>query len=409
MLAAAAVAPARAQIVETLDPDLAIPLGAFRLYPFARVTFEHTTNMFWEPDVGTGGPQSGQIRTLVPGFVLEMPFSRSRTQVGYALQLRDHAGIERPSGVDERSLNHFVKLDSDLRFASGLRVHLYDEWQRGVLEASVYDAGANEVTFSGEEFRRGFAELEVAHERENWHRYAVAARRVEQDVLRSPGATPSGLFDVNEFEVRAIAERALATNTVAVVQVQRSDALLVNASQSCPGFVSAWVDQEEIGGRLGLRLRRPRATMLEGLVGWSRLQGTECGEDLGATNSVVGSLQVQRELSRRADVSVRVAREIYPSLYGGEGYVSDHLLLRATRTGAGRLGWGAALGYYRNEYAGVGRSDDSVAGEGWIGYRFGRWLEWRLTVRGNTRSSSFGPSAEYDVLRVGTTVSFGGV
>jgi hypothetical protein len=390
-LALAAVLPAAAQSLPDRPPrEAAIPLGPTLLYPFFTSTMEQTDNIFQRSENDPSN-QSATVTTIIPGFVFLLPFSHSEASLGYAVRYRDYS-LEDGSDDGIDPYTHYLRGGVRLVFGSGLVTELRQEFRHGVVDTQTVEGG--ETRFTGEKQDHTLTELVVALEH-GARRWYIGGGTTNDEVV---GERKSLIFDVDEERVRVGAELPLRSNLRALWEVRAHQADLDNTLIQRT--------EEQVEGRAGARWRLGEGSDLDLSAGWIYAQYGLDGEE---TLSVpFGSAGFERELGTGGRLSARAERNIYPSVeLNHPAYVSDKVEATVSNADLARLGLGFRGIFFRNDYRDDTRGKDrTLAGEGWIGYRFGRWFQARGFVYWSKRDSTL-PLLDYHSLSGGITLIAG--
>lgn len=121
-----------------------ISAGRFLLYPSVTLDSGYNSNVFYQSDEVPGSElvSSGEL-ILTPKIMVDLPLSRSRARVGYALQYRNYSSDE---FVQSEPFSHFFDLEASVRVGDLVTLSLKDHYVRGTQEVQQFDPGG-EIRF----------------------------------------------------------------------------------------------------------------------------------------------------------------------------------------------------------------------------------------------------------------------
>jgi hypothetical protein len=372
---------------------LPIPAGPFQLYPLFAAVVEQTDNLFFtETDT-----ISATVTSVTPGLAAEVPLpSEGQLFFGYALRYRDYGGAD----IDS-NLSQFLLAGGEVPFGTGFQFSFEEDYAEGVLDTNTFDEGG-EVVFRGDEFTSSVTSLDLSHQGVAQPRIGLTVGRESVQFSQSAQA---GLFDSVYYNYEIYTDH----------HVGPQGGLRFGAYWSEGKLIAVGDDQDRrdertfrlaLGGRWGLN---PSSSIAADL-GWGTAKFSSTLDDQDSkTRNLVGSVSYSRSVPARARFGVRVSQGVFPSVYGAnEYYLSRGVSVRLENDTRARMILGADARFVRNTYpeAEPKRTDDTVGGQVWMGYRFGSAVEWRMYVDIDSRDSN-AIGASYDVNSYGAVVSLG--
>jgi len=372
---------------------LPIQAGPFQLYPLFAAVVEQTDNLFYTSSERI----NATVTSVTPGISAEVPLpGDGELYMGYALRYRNYGGAD----IDS-NLSHFLLAGGGLDFGNGFLLAFEEDYSRGVLDTTGFDAGG-EVVFRGDEFAAAVTSLDLSHQRTARRRVGVS---VEKDHVEFQESAQAGLYDSDYYNVDLYADHQVGAQGGVRLGVYGSKGDLTSVENPADRR-----DEQTFRLTLGGQWRLSPSTSLGGDFGWGTAEFfDELEGETSKTRNLVGALNFVRFVPTRARVVARVSQGVFPSFYGDNTfYVSRALFVQIENDPRARMSLGGSASYTQNDYpeAAPARTDDTVDGKAWVGYRFGSGVEWRVYVETGSRSS-VRPELEYDATSVGVMLGLG--
>ena len=412
------VAPAGAIAQSPRKPADVLPIsaGPFQLYPLFAAVVEQTDNLFFDES----DPVSATVTSVTPGLSAEVPLrSEGELYLGYALRYRDYGGAD----IDS-NLSQFLLAGGEVALGTGFLLAFEEDYAEGVLDTNAFDEGG-EVVFRGDEFASSVTRLDLSHQGLAQPRIGLAAGR--ESVQFSQSAQPD-LYNSVYYNYEIYGDHRLGPQgglrfgaywsegdlTPVAGTCDNNPALRCNDNADCGGGVCLnqdLRDERTFRVTLGTQWRLNPVSSIAADLGWGTAEFSGTFEDGSSkTRNLVGSVNYVRSVPARARLAMRVTQGVFPSVYGNNAYyVSRGMNVRLENDTRARMIVGGDLSFIRNVYpeADDRRTDDTVGGRLWLGYRFGSAVEWRVYADIDSRSSN-ALGASYDVRSYGAVVNLGG-
>jgi len=271
------------------------------------------------------------------------------------------------------------------------------------LDAKVFDEGGG-TTFQGDRFQANNARIEVGHARDSSRALGLSVYDHRVTFLERV----SGFFDVDETGADLSGEHELGPTFRLDWELAYSRSHL--SRPETPDFDAEDRTEIEESWKLGGVWLLSQGSFLQIKAGWQNNKTRSLAPS--TLRALTGSLSYRRGVPAGAQLSVDLARDIYPAIYEDNNvYVTNRLTVMLTNDPRARLSLGGRASYWTNEFpvpdsVGRVREDRTLDADAWVGYRLGRWAVGRLYVRKGHRSSAV-PGFDYDVNTVGATIGFG--
>lgn len=373
---------------------LPIEAGRFQIYPLFATVVEQTDNLFYtESD-----PVGATVTSVTPGISAEVPLrGQSELYLGYALRYRDYGGAD----IDS-NLSQFLLAGGEVTLGTGFLFAFEEDYAEGVLDTSAFDEGG-EVVFRGDEFASSVTKLDLSHQGVAQPRIGLAARR---ESVQFSQTAQANLLDSVYYNYEIYADYRVGPQGRV-----RFGAYWSEGDLTAVGNDQDRRDERDFRVTLGTQWRLNPVSSIAADLGWGTAEffSTLDGQ-ASKTRNLVGGVNYVRFVPARARLVMRVTQGVFPSVYGTNAYyVSRGLNVRLENDTRARMIVGGDLSFTRNVYpeAEPKRTDDTVGGRVWLGYRFGSAVEWRVYADVDSRSSN-APGGTYDVNSYGAVVSLGG-
>ena len=381
-----------ATVVIGEDGGPVIVAGSLQIYPSFVMAIEHNSNLLYldTEKIPTWA------RSIAPGIAIELPFSHSLFRLGYTLSTRNY-GLSKSQWINTQT----AQFDLSLGFGNGAAVVIHDDFHLGVLDTQVGDPGG-ELPFRGQRYQANFAEMSVGHKRTDSHEVSLRVRSISTTYLK-PFVTPS--FDQAAGSIAAVGLWRVQPRAWVQWEVEAGTAQLTRELSTVGATEQR--TEHEFGLLLGTGWELSNDTVLQFRVGPKR-----ASYDAAVPSNfrgLVGSLVAQNASASGTQWSVGLARDVFASAYGLNNYfVSQLVTVRAERPRGTTLRFGGSMAYYLNDYPTDPRQrSDRIGGvETWMGIRQGLWVEWRVFVRYDQRSSTI-PGLDYTAFRFGAGLVVG--
>lgn len=396
LAAAFLLAPAGALAQSPRKPAnvLPIPAGPFQLYPLFATVVEQTDNLFYEES----DTISATVTSVTPGISAEVPLrAEGGLYFGYALRYRDYGGAD----IDS-NLSQFLLAGADVPLGTGFLLTLEEDYAEGVLDTNTFDEGG-EVVFRGDEFASSVTSLDLSHQGVAQPRIGLAVGRESTQFSQNAQAD---LYDSVYYNYEIYADHRVGPQGGLRFGAYWSEGNLVAVGNELDRR-----DEQTFRLTLGTVWSLNPISSIAADLGWGTADFFSTLDDQSSkTRNVVGSVGYIRYVPARARFAVRLSNGVFPSVYGANAfYVSRGVNFRLENDTRARLILGGDVSFVRNVYpeAEPKRTDDTVGGRLWLGYRLGSAVEWRVYADVNSRSSN-APEASYDANSYGVLVSLGG-
>lgn len=381
-----------AEVVIGPDGAPAVAIGPVDLYPSFLALVEYNDNLL---NVETGQTATW-MRLISPGVAIELPFSHSLLRAGYNLSVRNY-GFARSQWLD----THTGLFDLNLGFGNGAAVVVHDDFKMGILDTQVGDPGG-ELPFRGQRYRTNGADLYAGHERAGMHKFGFRIRSLSTTYL-DPLVAP--YFNEAASSLAAEGTSYVGPQTWIVWEALGGTAELDRPESSVAPAEKR--TQHESSLRVGAGWALSKNASFQFIVGPER-QAYDA--DAPSTfRGLVGDMTAQSTAETGPHWLVDLSRYALASISENNNYfVSEQITVRAESSRGAPVRFGGSTAYYRNDYpTDPGqRLDRTWAIETWVGIRQGVWVEWRVSVRYDVRSSTL-PGVDYSSLRYGVGLVVG--
>jgi hypothetical protein len=391
-----------AQVDEAVDARTPIEIGRVHFYPTYRAEVAWTDNLFY--DNRNLSPVETYQVTMVPSLLFVLPFSESQVRFGYAYRTRAYT-----EDLNEDQ-SHYGLADGRLEFSNGFVLSYRDDFQTGVIDTKVFDPGGS-VTFDGEKVETNYAALGLGYTTPTWEVQANG----DTSYVNFPERTITSFYDVEGW------------GTGLTFRYRSSPIFRWYADFNISRTRLSIPADPDIGstGELQIEYRQGTALGIEYDMAPGNLLRAELGvpyyEYKGDSPTDFRTLTGQVEYSRRIPATYaatfRLSRAAYPTTYlDSNYYVDERVAVELGNDQSAKLVFGGDATYYWNRYPGIPsltifdgakRTDKTIEGEAYVGYRFGSGMVWRVYFRGETRKSTIG-LFEYGKGTIGTTFVIGG-
>lgn len=462
--------------VPTDLPDVApFTFGKAQLYPLYSVDLTWTDNLYYQSSsplkfcvvvsdtqndgnkVCTDGSQcqsgicqiagTGRVATTIsslePGFVLDVPFSSSHSRLGYVYDYRSYSP---PHNSDEVNVplpsvgNHFFVAESELKFASGGRLALRDDFQQGSL-SSIQRSSENltgsvvDYKSRDDRYRSNMAGVSLGYATGSSRSFDLSLNSQTLDFL---GDANQSYFDVASFGGSLSGQHQIGPRVQLDWELAYDDSDLeqryIGHSNDDPPIAFEYIDERSLVEQSWLLgaswLIQPGSSLAAkaGLqttrtTGRSRVREDLPLEDFDSedTHSVTGSLIYARTVPGGLQLGLSVVRDVYAGVYNdNSSFLENRFSGSLSNDADARLVLSGRM-TYSTIYFPVAptREDRTLDGELSMGYRLGRWGVARFSTRWAHRNSEAQPSCNaqgncnpppdfgFDVKTVGFTLSIG--
>lgn len=134
--------------------DEGIILGPFIFQPYFSLVFEHTDNLFLQPNRGF----SDNLWIIRPEIKLIYPFLESSVQFSYVPIWREYQKYEL-----EHKFSHFFVFQGNIMQSSGLNIRIIDRFTRGYLEVSEIEP-QKEVVWGTNRFNKNYINANATYD-----------------------------------------------------------------------------------------------------------------------------------------------------------------------------------------------------------------------------------------------------
>jgi hypothetical protein len=278
---------------------------------------------------------------------------------------------------------------------------LHDDFREGLLDTQIGDPGG-ELPFQGQRYRTNSADLYVGHERAGNHRLGLHFRPLSTTYL-PPLVAP--YFNEQSWSLIGDGEWHVGPLSWVLWEASGGAATLDRPATSTTPADERTEREASLRGGAGWELSGN--AVFQFLIGPAR-QAYEA-QVPSTFRGLIGSVAVASTAPTGPRWSVDVNRDAFASVFGDNNYfVSNQVTVRAESARDATVKFGGSTAYYRNDYpTDPGHRLDRTWGlEAWMGIRQGVWVQWRVYVRYDLRSSTLA-GADYSAFRIGAGVVVG--
>jgi len=393
---------ALAQVDENVENRTAIELGQVQFYPTYRADVAWTDNLFY--DNRNLQPIETYQVTMIPSLLFVLPFSQSETRLGYAYRARAYS-----EDLNEDH-SHYGLADGRLEFGSGFVLSYRDDFQTGVIDTKIFDPGGS-VTFNGEKVETNYASIGLGYATPVWE----VQLNGDTSYVNFPERTITSFYDVEGWGTGVTFRYRSSPifRWYADFNIARTR-LSIPPDPSIGSSGDVQIEYRQ-GTSLGIEydLAPGNRFRAEAGVPYYEYQG-DAPTDF---RTLIGQIEYIRHIPALYTATFRLGRASYPTTYlDANYYVDERAFVQLENDSRAKLVFGGSATYYWNRYPGFApptifngekRTDKTIEGEAYVGYRFGGGMTWRFYFRGETRTSTI-DLFEYGKGTIGTTFVIGG-
>jgi hypothetical protein len=426
LLAGAAVFAA-----EPKPPD-GIVVGRVVLQPYWASYLEHDDNVYrrCDPDKDPDCQidytiEPDYIHSLLFGLKGEIPVRTGRVDFGY---LGDQRRYNQTGGNIGRSLSHDLNAGMTMRFGSGDRLTLSDEYTLGVVDLQVIDDVGGDVVRRGEPYNFNRWSVELAREAPRMQGYQIKVTRLDmtfdskQCDETDANCWPVPFFDYRGFQSAFQYRHPLPVDNwlVGYYGFRRIDNYTPKNSTEeeddyGPGVMYRTEHSSSYQIGIGGYMRQKHPFLVR--AGYGRFAFTGLEPSLSPFKGLVGHARLMLNVGSRTEVNFSFDRRPLPSNYPTY-YINNALRLQVDRKWLRNSKVGMKLNLSRNKYgdeldegdspfcAGRIRQDDRMMVDAHVEWMLHRLVGFRVAASHWRRHSNC-ESSDYDANVISAGIELG--